>query len=218
MRRAVLTLSGTVAGLAALFSFRTHVPGVSEVATPSTPVGLSSSAPEVSTSAAASSTLKPPTSKPSASGAASASASASKASRTSPATTPSSSAAKTTPASASASSTPTKKASSPASATPTPTPTPTKSTAAAPASYAGPTENTQYGEVQVTITVSGGKITNAVGSLPGGGDSIGANAVSQLDSEVVAAQSANVQAVSGATYTSDGYIASLQSAVDQAGV
>jgi uncharacterized protein with FMN-binding domain len=66
--------------------------------------------------------------------------------------------------------------------------------------------------------VSGGKITNAVGSLPDGGDSIAANAVNQLDSEVVTDQSANVQAVSGATYTSDGYIASLQSAVDQAGL
>ncbi len=45
MRRAVLTLSGTVAGLAALFSFKTHVPGATPVAEPSTPAGLSVSAP-----------------------------------------------------------------------------------------------------------------------------------------------------------------------------
>jgi uncharacterized protein with FMN-binding domain len=213
MRRAVLTLSGTVAGLAALFSFRTHVPGVSEVATPSTPIGLSSSAPEVSTSGTAAPTLKPPTSTPSAS----ASASGSKASTTAPTMAPSTSMAKTTaPATVKASSTPTKKASSPA--TTAPTAAPSTSAPAAPASYAGPTENTQYGEVQVTITVSGGKITNAVGSLPDGGDSIAANAISNLDGEVVSAQSASIQAVSGATYTSDGYIASLQSAVDQAGV
>jgi len=211
MRRAVLTLSGTVAGLAALFSFRTHVPGVSEVATPSTPIGLSSSAPEVSTSGTAAPTLKPPTSTPSAS------ASGSKASTTAPTMAPSTSMAKTTaPATVKASSTPTKKASSPA--TTAPTAAPSTSAPAAPASYAGPTENTQYGEVQVTITVSGGKITNAVGSLPDGGDSIAANAISNLDGEVVSAQSASIQAVSGATYTSDGYIASLQSAVDQAGV
>jgi uncharacterized protein with FMN-binding domain len=217
MRRAVLTLSGTVAGLAALFSFRTHVPGISEVATPSTPVGLSGSAPAVSASATASPTLKPPTSTPSKSSTAkSPTAKASTAptmtqTTTAPATTP----ATTTPSSAKASSAPTKKASSPATTAPAAAP----STTAPPSgSYAGPTENTQYGEVQVTITVSGGKITNAVGSLPGGGDSIGANAVSQLDSEVVADQSANVQAVSGATYTSDGYIASLQSAVDKAGL
>ena len=217
MRRAVLTLSGTVAGLAALFSFRTHVPGISEVATPSTPVGLSGSAPAVSTSATASPTLKPPASTPSKSSTAkSPTAKASTAptmtqTTTAPATTP----ATTTPSSAKASSTPTKKASSPATTAPAAAPS---TTAPASGSYAGPAENTQYGEVQVTVTVSGGKITNAVGSLPGGGDSIGANAVSQLDSEVVADQSANVQAVSGATYTSDGYIASLQSAVDQAGL
>ncbi len=45
MRRAVLTLGGTVAGLAALFSFKTHVPGVTPVAATSTPTGLSASAP-----------------------------------------------------------------------------------------------------------------------------------------------------------------------------
>jgi len=213
MRRAVLTLSGTVAGLAALFSFRTHVPGISEVATPSTPTGLSASAPEVSASAEAAPTLKPPTSTPSKSSTARASTAPTMTrTTTAPATSP----AKSTPSHVAASSTPTKKASSPA--TTAPAAAPSTSAAAPSGSYAGPTENTQYGEVQVTVTVSGGKITNAVGSLPGGGDSIGANAVSQLDSEVVSGQSANVQAVSGATYTSDGYIASLQSAVDQAGL
>jgi uncharacterized protein with FMN-binding domain len=214
MRRAVLTLSGTVAGLAALFSFRTHVPGISDVATPSTPTGLSASAPEVSASSEASPTLKPPTSTPSKS---SASNSPGAKASTAPTMTQTTTApAKTTPSSVAASSTPTKKASSPA--TTTPTAAPSTSAAAPSGSYAGPTEDTQYGEVQVTVTVSNGKITNAVGSLPDGGDSIAANAVSQLDSEVVSDQSANVQAVSGATYTSDGYIASLQSAVDQAGL
>jgi uncharacterized protein with FMN-binding domain len=71
--------------------------------------------------------------------------------------------------------------------------------------------------VQVQITVSGGKITAASDVQPTQ-DSIGAGAVSQLNGEVITAQSANVQAVSGATYTSDGYIASLQAAVDQAGL
>jgi uncharacterized protein with FMN-binding domain len=49
-------------------------------------------------------------------------------------------------------------------------------------------------------------------------DSIGANAIPQLNQEVLTAQSANIQAVSGATYTSNGYIQSLQQAVDQAGL
>jgi uncharacterized protein with FMN-binding domain len=71
--------------------------------------------------------------------------------------------------------------------------------------------------VQVQITVANGKIT-AANDAQQPVDSIGANAVSQLNSEVLTAQSANIQAVSGATYTSNGYISSLQQAVDQAGL
>jgi uncharacterized protein with FMN-binding domain len=71
--------------------------------------------------------------------------------------------------------------------------------------------------VQVQITVADGKIT-AASDVQQTQDSIGANAVSQLNGEVLTAQSANVQSVSGATYTSNGYIASLQAAVDQAGL
>jgi len=83
--------------------------------------------------------------------------------------------------------------------------------------FTGPNENTQYGPVQVQLTVANGKIT-AANDVQQPEDSIGANAVSQLNSEVLTAQSANIQAVSGATYTSNGYIASLQQAVDQAGL
>jgi uncharacterized protein with FMN-binding domain len=75
----------------------------------------------------------------------------------------------------------------------------------------------QYGDVQVQITVSDGKIT-AANDVQQPEDSIASNAVSQLNSEVLQAQSANVQAVSGATYTSNGYISSLQKAVDEAGL
>ena len=85
-------------------------------------------------------------------------------------------------------------------------------------SFSGPAENTQYGEVQVSITVSNGKITNANGTLPQGGDSIAQNALPQLNQEVLTAQSASIQAVSGATYTSQGYIGSLQQAVNEAGL
>ncbi|MGH3212326.1 MAG: FMN-binding protein [Trebonia sp.] len=70
----------------------------------------------------------------------------------------------------------------------------------------------------MSITVSNGKITSANGSLPQGGDSIAQNAIGQLNPEVLTAQSANIQAVSGATYTSQGYIGSLQQAVNQAGL
>jgi uncharacterized protein with FMN-binding domain len=71
--------------------------------------------------------------------------------------------------------------------------------------------------VQVVITVSGGKIT-AANDEQQPADSIGANAIPQLNQETLTAQSANIQAVSGATFTSNGYIQSLQQAVDQAGL
>jgi uncharacterized protein with FMN-binding domain len=212
MRRAVLTLGGTVAGLAALFSFKTHVPGVTPVAEPSTPAGLSVSA--------------PPTTSPTATASPSASASPSKTAKpaataasstpttaptpTAPATTQT----RTTPTTAPSSTAPTKK---PTTAPTTPKPTPTKSSGPS-GTFTGPAENTEFGEVQVQITVSDGKITNAAGSLPQGGDGTAQNALPPLNSEVLQAQSANIQAVSGATYTSNGYIASLQQAVDQAGL
>jgi uncharacterized protein with FMN-binding domain len=98
----------------------------------------------------------------------------------------------------------------------TPEPAPTKT--APSGTFTGSPVNTQYGEVQVQITVQNGKITNANGGLPQGGDSIAANAIPVLNNEVLQAQSANIQAVSGATYTSDGYIGSLQQAVNQAGL
>jgi len=100
-----------------------------------------------------------------------------------------------------------------------PTPTAAKTTAkAAPSgTFTGSDANTQYGDVQVQLTVANGKITDA-NDIVQPEDSIGSNAVSQLNSEVLQAQSANIQAVSGATYTSQGYISSLQNAVDKAGL
>jgi uncharacterized protein with FMN-binding domain len=67
----------------------------------------------------------------------------------------------------------------------------------------------------VQITVSNGKITQANGDDQGG-SSIGENAIPQLNQEAVQAQSANIQGVSGATYTSQGYSQSLQQAIDAA--
>ncbi|WP_031486745.1 FMN-binding protein [Streptomyces bicolor] len=84
----------------------------------------------------------------------------------------------------------------------------------------GDAVQTQYGPVQVRITVSGGKITKAeTVQAPSGGQStnITANAVPKLNQAAVAAGSADIDAVSGATYTSAGYKESLQSALDQAG-
>ncbi|MEV8427994.1 FMN-binding protein [Streptomyces chartreusis] len=83
----------------------------------------------------------------------------------------------------------------------------------------GEAAQTQYGAVQVRLTVSNGKITRAEAvQAPKGGqsDQITANAVPKLNQAVVAAQGADIDAVSGATYTSAGYKESLQSAIDKA--
>ncbi|WP_328840173.1 FMN-binding protein [Streptomyces europaeiscabiei] len=84
----------------------------------------------------------------------------------------------------------------------------------------GTTVQTDYGPVQVRITVSGGKITGAEAvQAPSGGRStqITADSVPKLNQAAMAAGSADIDAVSGATYTSTGYKQSLQSALDQAG-
>jgi Uncharacterized protein conserved in bacteria len=86
--------------------------------------------------------------------------------------------------------------------------------------YTGDATSTRYGNVQVQITVSGGQITAAEAIDYPNNDrhdqQINAYAIPILNSEVVDAQSANIDAVSGATVTSDGYITSLQSAIDAA--
>ncbi|MFE1437728.1 FMN-binding protein [Streptomyces sp. NPDC058739] len=82
----------------------------------------------------------------------------------------------------------------------------------------GTAARTQYGPVQVRVTVVGGKITQAAAvQAPSGGRSseITDNAVPRLNQAAVAAQNAQIDTVSGATYTSEGYRQSLQSALDQ---
>ncbi|GGM80641.1 hypothetical protein GCM10009721_01350 [Terrabacter tumescens] len=79
---------------------------------------------------------------------------------------------------------------------------------------------TRYGNVQVQITVKDGKITAAeVLQVPWNDrhdQMINSEAVPVYNQEAVAAQSARIDVVSGATYTWDGYTQSLQSAIDQA--
>lgn len=88
--------------------------------------------------------------------------------------------------------------------------------------YDGAVASTWYGPVQVRITVAGGKLTavDAI-TLPSGNghdEQINSYAIPVLTQEAVAAQSAKVDMVSGATYTSTGYLQSLQSALDKAGL
>jgi uncharacterized protein with FMN-binding domain len=101
-----------------------------------------------------------------------------------------------------------------------PAPLGTSSTAAGQlksGSYTGQVVNTRYGPVQVSVTVSAGKIT-AVDFLALPQDrprsqSISSQATPLLRSEALQAQSANINLLSGATYTSDGFAQSLQSAL-----
>jgi uncharacterized protein with FMN-binding domain len=84
----------------------------------------------------------------------------------------------------------------------------------------GTVASTRWGPVQVQLTVAGGKITAArVVQQPDGNrrdEEINASAVPTLVQETLDAQSAKIDMVSGATVTSEGYLQSLQSALDQA--
>ena len=167
MRRAVIVLGTTAAGLAALLSFKTHSVAAADPA-PSAP------APSATTPQAA----------PSSMGSAAAKASATpKAGTTTQAST---------------------------------------ATQAATRTLTGTVASTQYGPMQVQVTLAGTKITKVTvlqrTDTGAESDQIDANAIPQLTSETLAAQSAHIDAVSGASYTSSGYIQSLQSALDKAGI
>jgi uncharacterized protein with FMN-binding domain len=110
------------------------------------------------------------------------------------------------------------------SATPTPgsNGTPSSGSTAAPATVQGDVADTRWGPVEVEITVAGGKITNvSVPQYPNGNgrdQQINAYALPVLIDETLTKQSAAIDMVSGATVTSDGYVRSLQSALDKAGL
>jgi uncharacterized protein with FMN-binding domain len=164
MRRAVIVLGSTAAGLAALLSFKTHSVAAADPA-PSAP------APSATTPQAA----------PSSTGSAAAGASGTPKAGTTQAST---------------------------------------ATQAATRTVTGTVASTQYGPMQVQVTLAGTKITKVTvlqrtddGSES---DQIDATAIPTLTSETLAAQSAHIDAVSGASYTSSGYIQSLQSALDKA--
>ena len=111
-----------------------------------------------------------------------------------------------------------------ATAVPTPqngSATATGSGTAGSGTYVGSTSTHRYGSVSVSVTVSAGTITD-VTAKEGSQDSHSRHITSQaeplLRKEVLAAQSSNIKMISGATYTSHAYQASLQSALDQAGL
>jgi len=85
--------------------------------------------------------------------------------------------------------------------------------------WTGSPASERYGTWTVTLTVQGGRITDVAAvanSSESRSDQINSRAEPILTSEVLSAQSADVDAVSGATYSSRAYLSSLQSALDQA--
>ena len=112
----------------------------------------------------------------------------------------------------------------PTSTGPTSTgPTSTSATKTAPGAVQtvdGPAVETGYGPIQVRLTVRAGRILTATATdypeSAGPSRSINHRAVPVLQAETVSAQGARIDAVSGATYTSAGYVSSLQAALDAA--
>ncbi|MGY6020536.1 FMN-binding protein [Streptomyces spinosirectus] len=192
-RHALLATVGTVSGIVLLLALKpTTDPGLARADAP-TPAATASASP--SPSAASPSTS------------ASASASKSKAPTKKHAAAPS--------ASHSATAAPRRTSSAPSAP---------KTTAAAPTtrSVTGATAQTQYGPVQVRITLTGSRITGASAvqypDEAARSKDINSTAVPKLNQETLQAQSASIDTVSGASYTSAGYRQSLQSALDRAGV
>lgn len=196
-RHALLATVGTVSGIVLLLSLKpTTDPSLTQADAPPPPI-----------TAQASASTSPST----ASHSPSASASPSKTPRKEP-TAPSPS------ASPSHHPAPT----APATTADAPSAPKTTSAAPTPRTVTGATAETKYGPVQVRITLNGSEITGADAvrypDETARSRDINSTAVPRLNEETLAAQSADIDTVSGATYTSAGYRQSLQSALDRAGV
>jgi uncharacterized protein with FMN-binding domain len=170
MRRVLLSIVGTIAGLSALLSFKTHTGNVHRLPALAAPV-----APHTSSAPA-----NP---------------------------TPTSSAPPTAGGGRGSNGAPTSTAPS--------------STAAATKTVAGQAIQTRYGIVQVQVVLAGHAIKDVsflqlTADDPRSAD-INSQAGPMLVQQTMQAQGANIDGVSGATYTSKGYLQSLQSALDQAG-
>ena len=111
--------------------------------------------------------------------------------------------------------------SSGASGTAPATSTPSTTARAAPRSFTGQDVQYLYGDIQIRVTMSGGKITSIDIPQEGAADprsqSINSQAVPILTQEALAAQNLQFDVVSGATYTSDAFAQALQSALTKAG-
>ena len=91
--------------------------------------------------------------------------------------------------------------------------------ATVPVSAVGALEQYGYGELSVRVTASGSKITDVqivvLQTAESYSQQIADQVIPYLRREVLSAQSAHIDAISGATYTSDAYAMSVQAALDQ---
>ena len=96
------------------------------------------------------------------------------------------------------------------------------STASTDGTFTGTSVSTRFGDVQVSVTIAGGRITDVTAlhltDADGRSISISNRAAPILRDEVLSAQSSAVSMVSGATYTSRAYLTSVQAALDEAGL
>jgi uncharacterized protein with FMN-binding domain len=163
MRRVILAVTGTIAGLVALLSFKSHVPSVSVAATTGGSGGNTSSSSSSSSSASGGQTTTVPGEFPQGSLAGKLSAGET--------------------------------------------------------AVDGKAANTAYGPVQIQLIEQNSKVVKVAVLVQPANTlhdiQIGAMAFPKLISETLAAQNGKIDAVSGATYTSAGYIQSLQSALDK---
>jgi uncharacterized protein with FMN-binding domain len=102
------------------------------------------------------------------------------------------------------------------------TPVQTSTSTSQTKTYTGEAAMTRYGPVTVQVTVKNGAVTSATATDYPMSDprdaQINSYAIPQLDREATSAGNANIDMVSGATYTSEGYLSSLQSALNKAGL
>ena len=200
MKRALLIAGGTVGGLGAVLAITPpqlsttssiNIPGGSAIGMTGTSSSASASSPSTSSTAAGSAT-KPVATK---------SAGATKQGATQSATAQPNAAQSAT-----------------ASAAATQSTAPVTSTIKD-GTFTGPSVNVNYGNVQVKITVVNGRITDAVAvkAPTGKNDRYTNMSVPVLKQQTLKAQSANIQGVSGASYTSYGWFTSLQGALADAG-
>lgn len=109
-----------------------------------------------------------------------------------------------------------------AAASPSPRPKPSTSAKKKPAKQVidGPAARTRWGPVQVRAVIVDGRLTDVVvlqmPALNGRDREINAYAMPKLREAAIEAQSADIDVISGATVTSEGYITSLQAALDEA--